>query len=29
VVVKLTGPAKTVTANKAKFDQLLQSFEKN
>ena len=27
--IKFTGPAKTVTANKAKFDQLLQSFEKN
>jgi len=27
--VKFTGPVKTVTLNKAKFDQLLQSFEKN
>ncbi|HEV2199594.1 MAG TPA: hypothetical protein VGR73_07225 [Bryobacteraceae bacterium] len=27
--VKFAGPVKTVTANKAKFDQLLQSFEKN
>jgi hypothetical protein len=27
--LKFTGPAKTVTQNKAKFDQLLQSFEKN
>jgi hypothetical protein len=27
--VKFTGPAKTVTQNKAKFDQMLQSFEKN
>lgn len=27
--VKFTGPVKTVTANKAKFDQLLLSFEKN
>jgi hypothetical protein len=27
--VKFTGPAKTVTANKARFEQLLQSFVKN
>lgn len=27
--VKFTGPVKTVSQNKAKFDQLLQSFEKN
>ena len=27
--VKFTGPAKTVTQNKPKFDQLLQSFAKN
>jgi hypothetical protein len=29
VFLKFTGPVKTVTQNKAKFDQLLQSFEKN
>jgi len=27
--VKFTGPVKTVTQNKAKFDQFLQSFQKN
>ena len=27
--LKFTGPVKTVTQNKAKFDQLLQSFGKN
>ena len=27
--VKFTGPVKTVTQNKATFDQLLQSFSKN
>ena len=27
--LKFTGPVKTITQNKAKFDQLLQSFEKN
>jgi hypothetical protein len=27
--VKFTGPVKTVTQNKIKFDQLLQSFQKN
>lgn len=29
IFLKFTGPAKTVTQNKAKFDQLLQSFGKN
>jgi hypothetical protein len=28
IFVKFTGPAKTITANKAKFDQLLASFTK-
>ena len=29
IFLKFTGPVKTVTQNKAKFDQLLQSFGKN
>ena len=29
VFVKFTGPAKTVAANQAKFDQLLASFDKD
>jgi len=28
IFLKFTGPAKTITANQAKFDQLLNSFEK-
>ncbi len=29
IFVKLTGPAKTIAANQQKFEQLLNSFEKN